>query len=300
MGKVTAGKESSAKAIKETTEATPDASAAKDKPVTAMPPTPAPTVPPPPDPKSLAPKPAPAEQTRLGAGSCETNHTMADAGVTEDQLAKSNEPQLTGALAAKKAAEAHDANAPAAVRQKEGEVIAGATTGAGATAKAGLNAMAVAKGGALQATGAGKQATKSADEGERARITGEIKKIFNKTKTDVESILTGLDKTVSDKFEDGERKAKEAFTADHQARMSAYKWKRYGGPGGSALWLKDLFLDMPAEANNLFLESKKLYETKMAAVISTIADIVGTELGRAKDRVAEGRAQVQKFGLLDT
>jgi hypothetical protein len=295
MGKVTAGKDASAKAIKDTTAATPDAGAAKDKPVTPMPPTPAPATPVPPDAKALAPKPAPAEQTQLGAGSCETNKNMAEAGVTEDQLAKSNEPEFTGALEAKKTAEAHDATAPAAVRQKEGEVISDAAAGAGADSKVGLGAMTAAKGGALQAAGAGKQTTKSKDEGERARITGEIKKIFDKTKVDVEQILTALDTTVSTKFEDGEKKAKDAFTADHEAKMSKYKWARYGGVGGGALWVKDQFLDLPPEANNIFLESKKLYESKMQAVISDVADTVGAELARAKARVAEGRAQIQKF-----
>ncbi|MCR8691618.1 hypothetical protein NWP13_03640 [Rhodococcus pyridinivorans] len=295
MGKVTSGKQASAREIKDTTDATPDTSTAKDKPVTPLQPPPSPTTPPPPNPQLLAPKPAPDEQTRLGADSCATAHKMADAGVTEEQLAKSNEPEFTGALAAKKTAEEHDANAPAAVREKEGQVIADATADADATAKTGLSAMTAAKGSALQTAGAGKQATKSADEGERSRITGEIKKIFDKTKADVEGILTGLDKTVSERFEEGERKAKEAFVADHQARMAAYKAKRYGGPGGSALWLKDLFLDMPPEANALFLESKKLYESRMEDVIGGIADLVGSELARAKARVSEGRAQVQKF-----
>lgn len=295
MGKVTAGKDSSAKAIKDTTEATPDVGAAKDKPVTPLPAATTPVTPAAPDPKALAPKVAPAEQTRLGAGSCETTKAMADAGVTDEQLAKSGEPEFTGALEAKKAAQAHDATAPGVVRRQEGQIIADAAAGAASVSKAGLGAMTAAKGGALHAAGAGKQETKSKDEGERARIAGEIKKIFDKTKTDVEGILSGLDKTVSDKFEDGERKAKEAFTADHQARMSKYKWSRYGGFGGAALWVKDQFLDLPAEANALFQESKKLYETKMQAVIGDIADTVGAELARAKARVAEGRTQVQKF-----
>ncbi|MFD5808152.1 MULTISPECIES: phage tail protein [Rhodococcus] len=295
MSKVTGGKQASAREIKDSTEATPDTSTAKDKPVTPLQPPPSPSAPPPPDPKLLAPKPAPDDQTRLGADSCATDHKMAEAGVTKEQLAKSNEPEFTGALEAKKTAEEHDANAPAAVREKEAQVIAGATADADATAKTGLSSITASKGSALQAAGAGKQATKSADEGERSRITGEIKKIFDKTKADVEGILTGLDKTVSERFEEGERKAKEAFVADHQARMAAYKAKRYGGPGGSALWLKDLLLDMPPEANALFLESKKLYESRMEDVIGGIADLVGSELARAKARVSEGRAQVQKL-----
>ncbi|MEV2220314.1 hypothetical protein AB0E01_10595 [Nocardia vinacea] len=295
LGKVGAGKEASAKNVADTTKATPDTSVAKDKPVTAMPAAPPARQPVAPDPAAAAPKPAPAEQVQLGAGSCETNAKMAEAGVTDEQLAKSNEPEFTGALDTKKELQAHDAAAPAQFRQQEAATLAAAKDQAGASTKTGLAAMGSAKSASLQATGAGKDATKAKDEAERARITGEIKKIFDATKTEVEQILTGLDGLVAQKFEEGERKAKEAFTADHKERMWQYKLRRYGGPLGPTLWVKDLFLDMPAEANNLFLESKKLYESKMSAVISDIADTVGTELNRAKERIARGRTQVQKF-----
>lgn len=295
MGKVTAGKESSVKQVAEATKATPDSSAAKEKPVTPLPPpAPAPALAPP-DPKAAAPKPAPPEQTQLGAGSCETSAKMAEAGVTEDQLAKSNEPELTGALDAKKEAEKHDATAPAQVKAQEGQLLAGATAQAAASGKAGVSAMGAAKVAAGGKTASRKDQAKAKEEAERARITTDIKKIFDTTKTDVEKILGDLDGTVTKMFEDGEREAKAAFTADHQKRMSDYKRKRYGGVLGPQLWLKDLLLDMPAEANNLFVESKKLYENKMEAVISAIADKVGAELGRAKARVAEGRAKVTQF-----
>ncbi|WP_433522262.1 phage tail protein [Nocardia pseudovaccinii] len=295
LGKVGAGKEASAKNIADTTKATPDTSVAKDKPVTTIPAAPPARQPVAPDPAAAVPKPAPTEQVQLGAGSCETNAKMAEAGVTDEQLAKSNEPEFTGALDAKKELQAHDAAAPAQFRQQEAATLAAAKDQAGASAKTGLAAMGSAKSAALQATGAGKDAAKAKDEAERARITGEIKKFFDATKTEVEQILTGLDGLVAQKFEEGERKAKEAFTADHKERMWQYKLRRYGGPLGPTLWVKDLLLDMPAEANNLFLESKKLYESKMSAVISDIADTVGTELNRAKERIAQGRTQVQKF-----
>ncbi|WP_433679882.1 phage tail protein [Nocardia sp. CA-119907] len=295
LGKVGAGKEASAKNVADTTKATPDTSVAKDKPVTPMPAAPPARQPVAPDPAAAAPKPAPAEQVRLGAGSCETDAKMAEAGVTDEQLAKSNEPEFTGALAAKQELRAHDATAPAQFRQQEAATLAAAKDQAGASAKSGLAAMGSAKAATLHAAGAGKDATKANDEAERARITGEIKKIFAATKTEVEKILADLDGLVAKKFEDGERQAKEAFTADHKERMWQYKLRRYAGPLGPTLWVKDLLLDMPAEANNLFLESKKLYETRMSAVIADIADTVGTELGRAKDRIAQGRTQVQKF-----
>ncbi len=294
-GKVAAGKEQSVKAVADTAKATPDAAGARDKPVAALPPVPEAKTPAPPNPTATAPKPAPAEQLRLGAGTCQSNATMAEAGVTDEQLAKSNEPEFTNALDAKKAVAAHDAAGPAQVRQQEGQVLAAATAHADASAKTGLAAMSSAKGAALQKAMAGKQTTKSKDEDERKRIAGEIKKIFDATKTEVETILGGIDAEVTKRFEAGEAKAKEAFTADHQKRMWDYKVRRYTGPLGPSLWLKDLFLKMPPEADNLFLESKKVYETKMAGVIDDVADFIGKELTRAKDRVAKGRADVQKF-----
>ncbi|MFE7745535.1 hypothetical protein [Nocardia sp. NPDC057455] len=299
LGKVGAGKAASVKNVEETARATPDPSVAKEKPVTPMAPVVEPRPIAAPDPAAAAPKPAAAGQVRLGVGSCETNAKMAEAGVTDDQLADSNEPEFTGALVAKREMQAHEAVGPAALREKEAQTLAAATGHAEAASVSGLAGMTAARSAALRGVGAGagagKDATKAKDEAERKRITGEIAKIFEATKTDVEKILGGLDALVSRKFEDGERQAKEAFTADHKERMWQYKLRRYGGPLGPGLWLKDLLLDLPDEANKLFLQSKQLYETKMAAVISDIADTVGAELGRAKDRVAQGRAQVRKF-----
>ncbi|MFE7468748.1 hypothetical protein ACFU6R_32210, partial [Streptomyces sp. NPDC057499] len=45
--------------------------------------------------------------------------------------------------------------------------------------------------------------------------------------------------------------------------------------------------------NQLFQEARKLYVAKMQTVISSVADIIGTELGRAKTRIAKGRAELK-------
>ena len=65
------------------------------------------------------------------------------------------------------------------------------------------------------------------DEQARTEITAKIKGIFDATKTDVEKILGELDTSVAERFEDGEKAAKDAFTADHKARMERYKDERY-------------------------------------------------------------------------
>lgn len=294
LGKVTTGKDESAKDVTDKTKEAPDTSKSVEKPVTPLPAEPAPPAPAPPDAKKAVPDKAPPEQTDLRADQCDTNSKMAEAGVTEGQLAQSNEPEFTGALAAKKSGEEHTATAPATVRESEAGQLAAATGNAQASGQAAVAGMAGARTTGAQRGQAAKSATKSKDEQDRARITAEIKSIFDDTKTKVEAVLNGLDGEVAARFTAGEAEAKAAFTADHQARMKKYKAERYDGVTGAARWTYDLFASLPAEANNLFLEAKKVYESKMQTVIGTIADFVGDQLGKAKTLIADGRARVKQ------
>ncbi|MGH3994762.1 MAG: hypothetical protein ACRDSN_20150, partial [Pseudonocardiaceae bacterium] len=126
QGKVGAGKESSADAIETTTKAPPDTSAAKDKQVTPLRPDQPPPKPGAPDPSQAVPDKAPPAATDFSAGPKQVDQQMADAQVTEEQLAKSNEPEFTGALKEKKAGEAHASTAPGQVRAAESKTLAGA------------------------------------------------------------------------------------------------------------------------------------------------------------------------------
>ena len=294
LGEVTSGKDTSAKDVTERTKEAPDPSKAVEKPVTPLPEAPAPPALATPDPRKATPDKAPPEQTDLRADQCETQGKMTEAGVTEDQLAQSNEPEFTGALAAKQDGEQHTAAAPAAVRESEAGQLAAVTGSAQASGQAAMAGMTGARSTSGQKGQASKAATKSKDEQDRARITGEIKAIFDETKTKVEGVLGALDDQVAKKFETGEAQAKAAFTADHQARMKRYKDERYDGLTGAARWAYDLFADLPAEANNLFLEAKKVYESRMQGVISDIADFVGQKLGEAKQLIADGRTRVRQ------
>ncbi|MEV6824442.1 hypothetical protein [Amycolatopsis sp. NPDC051102] len=294
LGKVTSGKDASAKDVTDRTKEPPDPSRAVDKPVTPLPEAPPAPALTPPDPRKATPDKAPPEQTDLRADQCETHSAMASAGVTDQQLAQSNEPAFTGALAAKQEGEQHTASAPAAVRESEAGALAAVTGAAQASGQAAMAGMTGARSSSAQHGQAKKSATKTKDEQDRARITGEIKAIFDETKAKVEGVLGALDAEVAKRFEAGEAQAKAAFTADHQARMKRYKDERYDGITGAARWAYDLFADLPAEANNLFLEAKKVYEGKMQGVIGDIADFVGQKLGEAKQLIADGRTRVQQ------
>lgn len=294
MSKVGEGKEGSAKDVKASTDKPPDASTAKDKPVTPLAGPPAPKVPGVDGAKAMPDK-APASQTNLGAGPCDVAGTMADAGVTEKHLEKSNEPDMKGAVDAKKEAEAHAAQAPAGIREKEAQVLAGAKADATGDSKNAVGLMGVAKKAALGKVGADKSDTKSKDEAARARISGEVNRIFDATKTEVTAILTGLDTKVTTEFETGEAAARREFTNYHKTEMEKYKDERYSGALGWARWVDDLFMDLPPEANQIFVRAKALYETKMTAVISKVADVIATELDAAKARIALGRKQIDDF-----
>ncbi|MUN61963.1 hypothetical protein GMA12_02180 [Kocuria sediminis] len=293
-GKVTEGKKASAQDIAEKTAAAPDTSKVEDKPVAPLPAGPQPAAPRV-DAAAAMPAPVPTEQVDLGGGKRETDEAMAQADVTEQQLATSNEPEFTGALAAKKQGEEHSATAPAAFREAEAAQLGAARQEAQQKGASGLAGMLGAKKSALSKAVAGKTAAKSQDETERAKIAGEIKAIFDATKAEVTAILGALDGEVDKEFSTGEAEVRKAFTADLNARLAEYKRKRYSGWGGSLLWAKDLLADLPEEANQCYVAARKTYEEGMSRVIGKVADLIGDRLTRAKERIAKGRADIKAY-----
>ncbi|MEV8115383.1 phage tail protein [Streptomyces xiamenensis] len=292
-GQVTDGAESSAEDIATTTGEAPDTSTATDKEVTPLSADQPPGNPGAPNASDAVPARQPEEVTDFSEGQRDTEQQMADADVTEEQLARGNEPDFDNALSEKKQGEEETAAAPGQARAAENAEIQTAKSGAaaaGAQAMAGLTAT-------RQETGAqvdsGKNETKSADEKKREQVTAKLQKVFDDTKTDVEKTLDGLDDKVDTQFTNGEKRARDAFTADHERRMKAYKDKRYSGLRGKARWVKDKFAGLPDEANDLYQESRKLYVNRMQGVISDIADTIGRELGRAKSRIERGRTELQ-------
>ncbi|MFE7705453.1 HPC2 multi-domain protein [Streptomyces sp. NPDC057486] len=292
-GKVTDGKEKSAKDIETTTKAAPDTSAAKDKQVTPMTPDQPPANPGAPSAADAIPAQQPAAVTDFSEGPAQNDKAMADAEVTEDQLAKGNETEFNEALSAKKTAETDSAKAPAKGKAAEAQQLSSAKTAAAASGTQAMNALTATRAAAGKEVDGGKGDTKSKDEKKRAEVTAKLQKVYDSTKKDVEETLSGLDKKVDDKFTSGEKAARDAFTADHKRRMKAYKDKRYSGWTGKARWVKDKFAGLPQEANNLYQEARKLYVAQMQTVISSVADIIGTELGKAKARIAKGRGELK-------
>jgi hypothetical protein len=293
-GLVTQGKEGQAKDIEAATAAPPDQSKAVPKPVTPMAqelpgqaaPVPA---------AGAVPKPAPAEQVNLAAGTHQANQEMADAEVTEQQLAQSNEPEFQQGLADKRAAADHAQAAPAEFRQQEQQVLQQGKAEASAETAAGVTGMQSAKAAALANLVADKGKTKSKDEAKRAEVTAKVQGIFAATEADVKKILDGIDPKVEAAFEKGEAGARAAFEAYVEAKMSAYKKDRYGGWLGGYRWLKDKIAGMPPKVNEFYEAGRELYLQRMDGVISDVANIVGTDLTAAKQRIARGKSEIASY-----
>ncbi|QNE21553.1 hypothetical protein F1D05_31070 [Kribbella qitaiheensis] len=293
-GMVGQGKEGQAKDIETATAAAPDTSKGVAKPVTPMEtedPGQAAVIPA----AGAAPKAAPPEQTNLAAGKHEANQEMAEAEVTDQQLAQSNEPQFQGALADKQTAATHADTAPAAFRAQEQQTIQQNKTEAAAETKTGVAGLQGSKAAALAKLVADKGKTKSKDEAKRAEVTTKIQGIFTAAEADVKTILDGIDPQVDAEFEQGEKKARGVFENYVSAKMSAYKEDRYGGWLGGLRWAKDKLVGMPDKVNEFYEAGRELYLQQMNVVISKVADIVGGELTRAKTRIATGRTEIAAY-----
>ena len=149
-----------------------------------------------------------------------------------------------------------------------------------------------AKGAALAQLVADKGKTKSKDEAKRAEVTAKIQGLFAATEADVKTILDGIDPKVEAAFEQGEAAARSAFESYVAAKMAAYKEDRYSGWLGGLRWAKDKLLGMPDKVNEFYEAGRELYLKQMDGVISRVADIVGGDLGRAKKRIAAGKAEI--------
>lgn len=294
-GLVKGGKEASEHDIRSASEAEPDLSTAVPKPVGEMvhdePGAPAAGV----GAAGAMPGARPPEEIDLSAGPARVDAEMASADVTDEQIARSNEPDFGAALDARQKARDHAATAPGEYRAQEEAILAQGREAASGDAAAGLGGMHAERTGALGATLAEKEDGKAAHEDEHARVAAEIQAIYDAAKSDVTTILDGLDAKVDHEFTRGEDAARTRFENDVDRRMRAYKADRYGGLGGGARWAWDKLTGMPDEVNAFYEEGRADYLRAMDAVIEGIASTVGAELAAARARIVEGRAEVRAY-----
>ncbi|MEH1969380.1 eCIS core domain-containing protein [Nostoc sp.] len=300
-GKVDDAQKDSKDPLDEKTKAPPDTSGITPKPVTPLPPNQPGETPSINGAEKAAPKSKGQSEVEapVQARSQSLDQQLTEADITEEQLAKSNEPQFQAALDSKKTAQTHSQTAPQAYRQGEQSQLSQAESTAAATAQEKLQGMHGERSQSLEQV-TGKQVKgKGKDEQSRAKIAGDIDKIYQTTKTKVDTKLAKLTTDVSDAFDAGATEAKKFFEEYVGKRMDAYKKHRYTtswrNPFGWAKWVHDKLFGMPHEVNRFYEEGRDLYLQKMDAVIDKVVAIVGTGLTEAKNDVADGRKQVKEY-----
>lgn len=300
VGQVEAGKEGAQGPVKQTAEEPPDTSAVEPKPVVPQPPTEA--GPPPPDigAAAAAPKPRSEAEVSLEAGPRSLEDKMAEARVNDDTLVNSNEPDFVAAVDAKNEAKQHAETAPEAYRQDEAAIVQQAESEAAGTAQGQTQAMHETRAQQFSQVQGEQDSTRSADEAKRAEITSNIQSIFEETRTKVQERLSALDGEVNTEFDAGAEAARQGFEAEVEREKEAWKDRRYSGLRGKARWIRDVFLPLPDEVNQIYQAARQHYIDAMSGVIDRVAGLVETGLNEAMGLIAAGRDAVLTYvGTLD-
>jgi Skp family chaperone for outer membrane proteins len=287
-------KQQSQSDVAQATAEKPDPSGITPKPVTALPAT---------DPgQSSAISAAGAEPKRasdaavsLDEGPKKIDREMADAGVNEEQLKTSNEPEFNAALSQKKDAQVDAVQSPKEFRKQEQVIIAGAKREAQGIASKDAVAMHSTRKAALSKVAAQQLQHKLEEEKKRQEVANHIEGIYQKTQTKVETRLKKLDDDINRTFDSGASQAQAAFEDYVEMRMDAYKDDRYSGWTGGLKWGKDKLFGMPDEVNEFYQTGHDRYIDDMDKVLDRIATMVETGLNDAKNIIADGRKEIQTY-----
>jgi hypothetical protein len=232
----------------------------------------------------VVPAPLPAEQLDYSSDRAPTENAMAEANVTSDQLQKGNEPEFGQALGARTEAEEHETKAEATYRQSEAKVRDDARSSAEkklANELGGIHGARAAQIGKVVG-----QQTQTVDKNaqERQRITETIDGIKNKTRADVTAILDTMEKEAGDIFEAGLKRAEQAYEDTFEEAK-----------GGIGTWLTTWGDDWEKLIENSLTKARAEYLRQVGVAIDEVSNLVDGKLQAAKQRVANGRMEVENF-----
>ncbi len=295
--KVKDEKAASQKPLEEKTKQAPDKSGIEAKSVTKLPPPKPGKAPPKIGAGQAAPKPKiPGEiEAPLQQESQTLDQQMAEANVTEEQLAKSNEPAFQAALDSKKEAQTNAVEGPKAYRQDEEKQLTRARSQSAISSQKKLQGMYGDRVKLLDQVAGQQVQSKTEDEKARAKVASDLQQIYQTTKTKVERILSELDGKVERAFDAGAKKAKQLFEDYVDLRMRIYKAKRYSGPDGLLRWGWDKLTSLPDEVNIFYVKGRELYLKVMDRVLDEVVGIVARELTQAKLEIANGKKEIQDY-----
>lgn len=242
---------------------------------------------PPPAPVSAAPvvpAPLPPERLDYSADCGPTAQVMAENNVSNEQLQEGNDPAFGPAIEARSSAEKHEATAETKYRQGESKVQNQAQTAATQALSKDLAGMHGTREQQVGKVVSQQLGTKGKDAQERQRITDTINGIKDKTRTDVEAILSSMETEAGNIFEAGLKRAEKAYEDTFEEAK-----------GGIGTWLTTWGSDWEKLIENSLGKARTEYLRQVDLAIDEVATFVDGKLKAAKQRVADGRKEVDNF-----
>lgn len=233
------------------------------------------------DARPAVPPPLPAAKLDYSSDRASTDQMMADNKVTTDQMKEGNDPAFGPAISAREDAEKHEAAAEPAYRKEEGKMRASAEGRAETAVHGGLAAMHGVRDQQLGKVGSQQHGVTGTDAIKRAAITQQITQIKDKTKADVELILSRMDIEANTTFDAGLQRASDAYE-------NAFSEEK----GGVGTWLTTWGDSWDALIERALGKAKRAYMDEVDNAIDAVATIIDDNLQAAKARVARGRNEV--------
>jgi hypothetical protein len=247
--------------------------------------------PPAPIPAAAAvPAPLPAERLDYSADRGPADQMMTENNLTPESMQEANDPAFGPVIAARSTAEKHEASVAARYRQGESKVEGQAQVAATQALTKDLSAIHGAREQQIGKVVSQQLGTQGKDAQERQRITDTITGIKDKTRADVEAILSSMETEASKIFDDGLKRAEKAYEDTFEEAK-----------GGIGTWLTTWGSDWEKLIEKSLATARKEYLREVDVAIDDVATLVDGKLKAAKERVAVGLKEVEKFvGGLDT
>lgn len=242
---------------------------------------------PPPAPVSAAPvvpESLPPERLDYSADRGPTDQMMAENNVNKEQLQEGNDPAFGPTIAARSSAEKHEATAEAKYRQGESKVQDHAQNAASLALSKDLSGIHGAREQQLGKVVSQQLGTRGKDAQERQRVTDTINGIKDKTRADVEGILASMETEAGDIFEAGLKRAEKAYEDTFDEAK-----------GGVGTWLTTWGSDWEKLIEKSLGKARTEYLHQVDLAIDEVSTFVDGKLKAAKQRVADGRKEVENF-----
>ncbi|MGL5891510.1 MAG: phage tail protein, partial [Bacteroidia bacterium] len=149
----------------------------------------------------------------------------------------------------------------------------------------------------LSATRGKQTGTKSLMEQKREKVATDIKNIYEKAKTKVNTRLAELETQSMKRFDDGNAAASKKFEDDVNQDLAAFKKRRYSGFWGWAKKAKDWLLGMDElpEVNEIFQRNKGIFVDTVNQLVADISADNQKVIKECKSEIDGAKTEIAKY-----